>query len=179
VVHLSLALNLALTGRGPVGLRAINLVIHLLASLLVGWIVAELARGEPSDARQRASPRMVGLVAALLFAAHPLATQAVTYLIQRTTSLAALLELAAVAFFLRARRGREVRWWAASWSCALLAAQTKEMAVALPIGIALVEATLRAQGRAPARAACSFPTFWCGRWSLGPLSFRPSSSDAP
>lgn len=189
LVHESLALNVALTGRSTGGMRAINLLIHLAVSLLVGWIARELvfqlARGgrrgaAPSPgrgasdragcARTRSIADQAGLWAALLFAAHPLATQAVTYLIQRTTSLAALFELGAVALYLAARRAGEppeagdrpagartgnraprrsdfrgAALWAGSWLMALLAALTKEMAVALPFVILLLEMTLRAR----------------------------------
>jgi hypothetical protein len=156
VVYLSLAWNGALTGLTPRGLRIGNLLIHVLAALLVGWLAKELTRrlaprAPPEAARSgRPSPEMVGLLSALLFAAHPLATQAVTYLIQRTTSLAALLELAAVAAYLRARRDGATRFWLASWACAILAALTKEMAIALPFLIGLTEIALRRVG-APGR----------------------------
>ena len=101
-LYLSLSLNAALTGRSVVGLRVVNLLIHIAASLLVGWIAAELGRrlsegaargvesGDPLAARARAGasgaaasaggaretgraarPEGVGLIAALLFAAHP------------------------------------------------------------------------------------------------------------
>lgn len=148
IVHLSLAWNLALTGRAPWGLRLVNLLIHFAAALLVGWIASELARrlrGPPAGEAES-----IGLVAALLFAAHPLATQAVTYLIQRTASLAAALELLAVALYLRARDRPGWVLWIASWAVALLAAFTKEMAVALPVAIAFLEWRLR---RAGARGA--------------------------
>lgn len=152
VVSLSLALNGALAGLTPRGLRIGNLLIHIVASLLVGWLAKELTQrlapgARKEGARSRApSPATVGLLSALLFAAHPLATQAVTYLIQRTTSLAALLELAALAAYLRARDSGATRFWLASWACALLAALTKEMAIALPFLIALTEIALRRAG---------------------------------
>jgi hypothetical protein len=156
VVSLSLAWNAAVTGLTPQGLRIGNLLIHLLSALLVGWIGKELTRRLASSTRadKRAwqpSPETVGLVSALLFAAHPLATQAVTYLIQRTTSLAALLELATIALYLRARHDGGMRFWAGAWACAVLAAFTKEMSVALPVLIGLTEVLLRRAG-VPGRA---------------------------
>ena len=165
IVHLSLALNIALTGRSPAGLRLINLLIHLGASLVVGAIARELARqiavggaaradatrarGAPASEAAHPAPAVadaIGLLAALLFAAHPLATQAVTYLIQRTTSLAALFELASVALYLRARTRHGAGAWIGSWVCAILAALTKEMSVALPVAIAMIEWSLRRAG---------------------------------
>jgi tetratricopeptide (TPR) repeat protein len=163
VLYLSFAWNAAVTGRTPAGLRIGNLLIHLASSLLVGWIAAELQRrlGEKRGriiGGRAASPEMVGAIAALIFAAHPLATQAVTYLIQRAASLTAMLELAAVALYLRARRGDGARYWALSWSFALIASFTKEMVVALPILIVAIELALRRAGprRAPIAALAPY-----------------------
>ncbi|MGD8394141.1 MAG: tetratricopeptide repeat protein [Candidatus Eiseniibacteriota bacterium] len=169
VVHMSLALNVATSGRSLVAFRLTNLVIHWLCAVLVGWIAVQLlevtrsgapprAPGDPSSSRRAT---WIALAAALVFAAHPLATQAVTYLIQRTTSLAALLELGAVATYLGARarqRARGTAWtlWGVSWALAVLAAFTKEMAFALPFLIAMIELVLRQHERA--RPAGGSPT---------------------
>ena len=45
----------------------------------------------------------MSLVAALIFVAHPIQTQAVTYIVQRFASMAAMFYLAAVFFYLKAR----------------------------------------------------------------------------
>jgi hypothetical protein len=165
VADVTFALNRIATGATPASYRFTNFVIHGLAASLTGWIAAELARAAragvaPAQLRAgaaaaatgsmppRGAPATIGLVATLLFAAHPLATQSVTYITQRITSLAALLVLASVATFLRARRADGHRWWIASWVLALGAALTKEMAVALPFAVAGLEAWLRAR-RAP------------------------------
>jgi tetratricopeptide (TPR) repeat protein len=152
VTHLSLAWNLAVAD-SPLSLHLGNVLIHAAASLLVGWIAAAVSsrlRGGRAACRN-AADRRIGGGAALLFVAHPLATQAVTYIVQRGTALAALLELAAVAAFLRARAGGRARWWIVSWCSALLAGLTKEMAVALPALVLLQEVVLRQAG-SPGRA---------------------------
>ena len=197
VADVTFALNRITTGESPASYRATNLLIHWLASLLVGGIAVELARAasaggaggagreargtaryeEPVAAPRAArSPAVVGAIAALLFAAHPLATQSVTYLTQRITSLAALLVLASVACFIHARRASGHTWWIASWALALAAALTKEMAVALPFAILGSETWLR-ERRAPGRASGLriAPYFlivplvvWAARHPLGP-----------
>jgi Tfp pilus assembly protein PilF len=197
LADLTFALDRVMTGGSPASYRATNLVIHWLAALLVGRIAADLAgaahagtqgAGPVSGARAagarepeaaRSAPHragMIGLVAALLFAAHPLATQSVTYLTQRITSLAALFVLASTAAFLRARVSGRERWWAASWALALAAAFTKEMAVALPFALAGLELWLR-RVRAPGRAGLErlAPYFlilplvvWTAQHPLGP-----------
>ena len=147
VLYLSLAINALVTGRTPAGLRAGNLLIHVGSALMVGVLARQLARALTPARESDRRTRTVGALAALIFAAHPLATQAVTYLIQRTASLAALLELAAVVLWLRARDGGGRLAWASSLTCAVLAAFTKEMSVALPPLIAILEAMLPAPGK--------------------------------
>ncbi len=163
VLHESLALNIAATGRSTAPLRATNFAIHLLAAFVVGWLARDLALRFGGALATPRNAEVVGLLAGLLFAAHPLATQAVTYLIQRTTSLAALFELGAVAFYVRAREAPHGPWlWAASWLLAGLAALTKEMSVALPGVLLLLEFALRASGR-PGRSG----------WRLLPYGLVP------
>lgn len=154
VTYASFALDRLLTGEGPAGMRAVNVLVHALAALVVGAIASALVAREVPPARRGGAgdgaPALVGLVAGALFAAHPLATQAVTYVVQRATSLCALLELAAVALTLHGRRtGRAWPWWAAL-GAAVLAAFTKEMSVALPVLLVLAHA---AWGRAASASA--------------------------
>ena len=54
------------------------------------------------DNRQ-SSIHLMSLVAALIFIAHPIQTQAVTYTVQRCTSMAAMFYMASVFFYLKAR----------------------------------------------------------------------------
>ncbi len=108
----------------------------------------------------------MAFLAAALFATHPLATQAVTYIVQRLASLAALFSLLAVVLFLVWRLGRErrevapgatadgvlparrsPRWryvplYAGVLLSATLAMMTKESAFTLPLLIALVDVLL-------------------------------------
>jgi hypothetical protein len=150
VTHLSLAWNLAVANT-PASLRLVNVLVHAAMSLLVGWLAAALARRLAGTSRGVPVAARVGAIASLLFVAHPLATQAVTYIVQRGTALAALFELVALATFVSARERDGSRGWAVSWAAALLAGLTKEMSVALPMLVLLTEAMLRRSG-APGRA---------------------------
>jgi hypothetical protein len=155
LLYQSFALNIALTGRSLEGLLIVNIAFHVIAALLVGAIAQTLAGPlmPARSGRSAAARAAIGPIAALLFAVHPIATQAVTYIIQRTASLAALWELLAVWLYLVARSRGHVMIWAGSWLAALLAAFTKEIAVALPLLILAIEVTLRNFAAADRRAA--------------------------
>jgi hypothetical protein len=149
VGYATFALNFRLGGLDVFGYHLANLVIHLLVSLLVYRLVCLLFRTPfVRDSRLASSARAVAFVAAALFVAHPLGTQAVTYIVQRLTSLAALLYLLAVVLYLTWRLASESRsarsvsriaLYAGVVVSSLLAMKTKEIAFTLPAALALAE----------------------------------------
>ncbi|MEJ2472072.1 MAG: hypothetical protein P8Y96_13305 [Desulfuromonadales bacterium] len=80
LVNLTFAVNYAWGGDQVLGFHLVNIAIHLLTSCLVFLLLKRVFRQNVAFA--------VG--GALIFLAHPLQTQAVTYIVQRATSLAAL-----------------------------------------------------------------------------------------
>jgi hypothetical protein len=156
VAYLSFALNHRLGGSEPTGYHAVNIALHLLnAALLYSLVVAAFRAPRLARSRLAAHASTVGLIAAALFVAHPLQTQAVTYVVQRMTSLAAFFYLGSVVLYARWRQlGPErSRWLRAGaytgvLACAVLAMKTKEIAFTLPFAIALYELTFyEADGR--------------------------------
>jgi Flp pilus assembly protein TadD len=142
------ALGFRAGGLDPLPWHLTNVAIHVAASLAVLWLGLLLSRTRIFARRPEGdSPAfdggLVAFLAALLFAVHPLQTQAVTYLTQRFTSLATLLFVLAVALYVRARlpgprSGRAMDYGAALGS-GLLAMWTKEIAFTLPALVAAVE----------------------------------------
>jgi len=127
VANISFAVNYAIGGRDVEGYHAVNIAIHLLCALLVFALAGQQM------------PRGAALALALLWAVHPLTTEPVDYLTQRTESLMALLYLATLYCAARAA-GSHTRWWsvAAVGVCALGMA-TKESMVTAPLVIVLYD----------------------------------------
>src|SRR2546422_887283 len=93
LVQLSLALNYAVSGLDVWSYHAVNLAIHALAALaLLGVIRRTLMQSDLPD-RYRSAATGLALAAALIWVVHPLQTEAVTYVIQRSESLAGLFYL--------------------------------------------------------------------------------------
>lgn len=141
------AFNKGLGGLNVSGFHVVNLSIHLATGLVVFFLAKETISsfGEMSSRRYAFAP----FVASLGFILHPLHTQAVTYIVQRMTSLATLLYLGAILLYARAFSGdatagdsiRPVRFMlyvAALISC-VLAMDTKEISFTLPIVLALYD----------------------------------------
>jgi hypothetical protein len=106
VGSLSFAANYALHGNEVLGYHVANLAIHLLAGLALFALSSALVRSPVVDAESRPWVRWVPLVATALFLLHPLQTQAVTYVVQRYASLAAMFYLGALAAYAWARLRR-------------------------------------------------------------------------
>jgi Tfp pilus assembly protein PilF len=87
----------------------------------------------------------MALFAALLFVSHPLATQSVTYIVQRLASLATLFYLLSLALYVKGRlregnKGAPVFfYYAGSILCAILGMLTKEIVFTLPFALVLYE----------------------------------------
>ena len=106
--YLTFALNYRLHGYDVTGYHLVNIAIHIISALLVYRLVSLTFRacrlsGPCDSAAASGRESFVALLAALLFVAHPIQTQAVTYIVQRFASLAALFYLLSVTCYLQAR----------------------------------------------------------------------------
>jgi hypothetical protein len=150
VLRLSYALNHAWLP-GVVGFRAVNIAIHAACTVFVWLLFERLAAALGSDARRA---RRLGGITALLFAFHPVQTEAVTYVSGRSSALAALFSMAALWLWVAtppAGRHRTLSRIGAL-ICALAALGTKETAAALPLAmLAWIAVTPAAPPPAPRR----------------------------
>lgn len=122
LLKLSYALNLQ-SGAGVVCFHALNLAVHAAAALLVHALLTRLAE------RLDVPTAAVGL-AAVVFALHPVQTEAVTYISGRSASLAGLLCLGALVLWVDGRRVASAVAFAAALA-------VKETAAVLPVALVL------------------------------------------
>jgi Flp pilus assembly protein TadD len=139
ITNLSFAFNIYLAGFATWSFHILNLLIHILTSFVV-FKLTSLILTTPSMEDRVPAPQqdLFALAAALLFATHPLQTEAVTYIVQRATSLAALFYLAALWMYLKARL-ESARHYGSVFLLMLAAMLTKEISITLPFAILLVE----------------------------------------
>ncbi|MGE5303971.1 MAG: tetratricopeptide repeat protein [Alphaproteobacteria bacterium] len=105
---ISFALNYRLHGLDVLGYHAVNLVIHLMNGLMVYALSLKLLSLAVPNVGNR-TRWQIGFLAALLFEVHPVQTQAVTYVVQRMTSLGAFFGFLGTWLFLEARTVRDGR----------------------------------------------------------------------
>ena len=134
LLRLSYALNNAL-GNGPAGFRIVNVLVHATNTCLVLLLLESLGLRCGLEA---APAWRAALVAALLFALHPVQTEAVTYLSGRSSSLSAMFALGALLAWSRCFEGGHQRLRRAlAYGLGLLALATKESAIVLPLAMIL------------------------------------------
>lgn len=150
VAHLTFALNYWLHGLSVPGYHIGNIAIHIANSLLVYLLVLLTFRTPFMEASSLSKhSRNIAFFSSLLFAAHPIQTAAVTYIMQRFASLAAFFYLLSLTMYIKARlrdvaakHGRDrsrLFYYGISFLSAVLAMKTKENAFTLPFVIALYE----------------------------------------
>ena len=158
MVGLSLALSYALGGLRVWAYHLVNLAIHLAAALLL-FALARRTLRRP-QLRERFAPSATGLALAiaLLWLVHPLQTQAVTYIIQRTESLAGLFVLLTVYAVARgADSSRGWPWFVLAVFACLLGMGSKQTAVVSPLLVLFFDRTF---------VAGSFAAALRRRWPL-------------
>jgi len=167
LVAASFALDHRLWGLRPAGYHLTNVLLHAAVSLLVLLLVLRLTGSGWGAA-----------AGALIFALHPVHTEAVNLVSYRTELLAALFVTAALA--LHGRAGRRRPWeLAALLLLYALGLASKEMAVTLPGWLLLQDLALGRPGRGGAgwlrRAAWTYaPLVLC---LAGYLALRAATLD--
>ena len=122
VISLSFALEMRLFGPNPVVFHLTDMALHAAATLLLALLLLELGTG-----------RQAAALGALLFAVHPLASEAVCSTVGRADLVASLAMLAGVLAHLRAgRAARPYAWEAAALAAGAVALLSKEYAVVYP-----------------------------------------------
>jgi len=148
LVNLSFALNHAVSGRDVWSYHALNLLIHAGAGLALFGLVRRTLLLPRLPERLRAASLPLGLAVAGLWLVHPLQTESVTCVVQRTESLMGLFYLLTLYGFVRG-------WWVGSVLACLAGMACKEVMVTAPLVVLLHDRTF---------VAGSFREAWRQRW---------------
>lgn len=139
---LSFAINYYFNRLDPYGYHLVNMIIHLLNGFVLYLMVRLTLKMPMFNKPVRDKAELIALAGSLLWLVHPVQTQAVTYIIQRFTSMAALFFLLSLLFYVHARLKtdwkRFVFYFLAILS-GLIALGTKQISATLPVVILLYE----------------------------------------
>lgn len=156
--NLTFSLNYIAGGLNPTGYHIVNISIHIFTALTVYMFVFLTLNSPFFTEREYGSTHTpwVACICSLLFVVHPIQTQAVTYIVQRFTSLAALLFMLSLNSYILARLSTlntsnicqsdpigklwpSAFFYTSAGLCALLSFKTKENAYTLPAIIAMYD----------------------------------------
>ena len=143
ISNISFALNYYFHRDRLPGYHLLNIAIHLLTGLFLYMFLNHTFR-LLKPAKTDTEAHFLSACAALLWLVHPLQTQAVTYLVQRMTSLSAMFYILSMLLYIKgrlapARTVRQIATFAGCGLAGLLALGSKEIAATLPFFIFLYE----------------------------------------
>lgn len=153
IAYLSFALNFYFGGLDVSGYHWINTLIHALNGVLVFLLAKTILCRISYDGLDPKIEKayFASLAIALIFVLHPVQTQAVTFIVQRMTSLCTLFYLAALLAWVAGRDASLKSYKCAAYCTAfvlwLLALGTKQFAVTLPAVILMFEWILYQNGK--------------------------------
>ena len=155
LVNLSLAINYSVGGLEVQSYHVLNLGVHLAATLLLFGLVRRTLLRPPLAACFGRDSFWLGGAIALLWSVHPLLTESVTCIVQRSELLGALFYLLTLYAFARAATGNASRLWLTlSVASCLLGVLAKEIVATVPLVVFLYDRTF---------VAGDFRTAWARR----------------
>lgn len=140
LTFLSFQLNYVLGGLSPFGFHLGNVLLHAANAFLVFLFVLHLTNAKSIEQKEQSSlsSMLYALCAALVFAVHPLHTEAVVWIAGRKDLLFTFFYLLTLVFYLQ-ERGNNWKWYGLSVICALLALLSKATAMTLPVVLVLID----------------------------------------
>jgi tetratricopeptide (TPR) repeat protein len=142
LVNLTFALNYAVGGLEVRGYHLVNIAIHLAAALVLFGIVRRTLLLPKLKEPLRSASADVALACSLIWVVHPLQTEAVNYLSERTESLMGLFYLLTLYCSIRGAnpsRGTTSRWRAAAIAACVAGMACKESMVTAPVMVVLYD----------------------------------------
>jgi tetratricopeptide (TPR) repeat protein len=127
---LSFAVDYHFWGLNPVGYHVTNVLLHAVAVLLLYRFLWPIVPA-----------RRVALLAAAVFAVHPLQMEAVSVAVQRKTLLAGVLWFLTLILYQRWRKTNARRWYGACVLAFVAAALSKPAVASLPVFLLLYDYT--------------------------------------
>ncbi len=161
------ALGYSLTGFQPEGYHLINILLHVVSSLLVARIALQLTQ-----------EKSVALLAGLLFALHPMHSESVSWIAVVTDPLCAVFYFGALALYLRnSSSPGNIKTIAALLLLFLGALFSKEMAFVFPLVAVWSDWCLKRELRWSRYALLMGAFAIYGVFRISALGFRPGVSN--
>lgn len=142
VAGITFAINYYLGGTKVKGYHLVNIAIHFISAFfLYLFLYRTLLLKTLKQCRGKAF--FISMLATTLWAINPIQTQAVTYIVQRMASMAAMFYIMGMYFYLQARtadrRNKRIGYFLLCFFSFLLSLGSKENAAIFPVSVFLYE----------------------------------------
>ena len=142
LANVSLALNYYFHEYEVAGYHLVNITIHALTGILLYFLFVITLKA-PVLKRTIIRPQITAFAAAVIWLAHPLQTQSVTYVIQRMNSMATMFYILAMLLYVIARlsvsKRKKIFFFVGCAVSGLAGFWSKEIVITLPFFILLYE----------------------------------------
>lgn len=143
LTDLSFAISYAISKYETWSYHAANVAIHLAAALVLFGLVRRTLSRSPTPPRIQARSDFLALAISLLWLVHPLQTESVTYITQRSEALMGLFYLLTLYCTCRAIEGTRSGWWITAAILACAAGMfSKAVMVTAPVVVLLYDSIL-------------------------------------
>jgi len=126
-----------------IGYHIVNNIIHLLTTLFLFLTVLNLFVSPNLKGKYQGNEYAIAFLTAILWAVNPFQTQAITYIVQRMASLAAMFYIIGIYFYLKTRLSppgyHRFLFIAGCLLSFVFAIGSKENTVIFPIAVAIIE----------------------------------------
>jgi len=139
LTHLSFALNFHFGRLDVFGYHIVNFLLHVGVTVLVYLLFHYTLSLSKINRLNNQNLQLISLFSTLIFLVHPLQTQAVTYISQRSTLLASLCYLGALLFYIVSRLNSDFKFYSLAVVTMFLGIFTKPIIVTLPLVFLLYE----------------------------------------
>jgi tetratricopeptide (TPR) repeat protein len=143
LAYFTFALNYYAGGESVFGYHVVNLLIHFISAWVLFLFIYSMLNLPLVRNRYHGTAYAVALLATLFWAWNPVQVHAVTYIVQRMASMAAMFHIMAMYFFLKGRTSDRTRaripYFILCGACGLLAFASKQNAALLPLNLFLFD----------------------------------------
>lgn len=142
---ISLALNWYMGQDNPLGYHLVNICIHILTAFFLYLAISALLQTPKlKQIYNREAAFFIAALSTVLWAINPIQTQAVTYIVQRMASMAALFYVLGIFLYIQARvniqKSMRVLLMLGCLLAFLSACMSKENAITFPVSVLFLEA---------------------------------------
>ena len=129
-----------------IGYRLFNVLVHLLTGALLFGVIRRAMREATIGAEWRSAADGVAGAVCALWLLHPIQSEAINYIVQRSETMASLLYLGTLYASIRAwdaDEGARLGWYALAVASCALGMLTKEIVISAPLAVMLYDRAFR------------------------------------